>query len=75
MAKMKNHSDKTRIIDSDGNVRETDEEIIEYMSAGYRARRDAMLYFPLTPITVGIVRSPPMIFAIRIFASRTGVNG
>ena len=39
----------TRIIDADGHVRETDEEIIEYMSAGYRNRRDAMLYFPLTP--------------------------
>ena len=38
-----------RIIDADGHVRETDEEIIEYMSAGYRSRRDAMLYFPLTP--------------------------
>ena len=39
----------TRIIDADGHVRETDEEIIEFMSAGYRNRRDAMLYFPLTP--------------------------
>jgi uncharacterized protein len=39
----------TPIIDSDGHVRETDEQIIEYMSAGYRARRDAMLYFPLVP--------------------------
>lgn len=38
-----------RIIDADGHVRETDEEIIEYMSPGYRARRDAMLYFPLVP--------------------------
>ncbi|MGH7873555.1 MAG: hypothetical protein ACREQO_15205, partial [Candidatus Binatia bacterium] len=38
-----------RIIDADGHVRETDEEIIEYMSPGYRNRRDAMLYFPLTP--------------------------
>ena len=38
-----------RIIDSDGHVRETENEIIEYMSAGYRARRDAMLYFPLVP--------------------------
>jgi hypothetical protein len=38
-----------RIIDADGHVRETDDEIIEYMSAGYRARRDAMLYFPLVP--------------------------
>ncbi|MEK7341938.1 MAG: amidohydrolase family protein [Candidatus Binatota bacterium] len=37
------------IIDSDGHVRETDEQIIEYMSAGYRARRQAMLYFPLVP--------------------------
>ncbi len=46
---MKNGKSKTRIIDADGHVRETDEEIIEYMSAGYRIRRDAMLYFPLTP--------------------------
>jgi predicted TIM-barrel fold metal-dependent hydrolase len=38
-----------RIIDADGHIRETDQEIIEYMSAGYRNRRDAMLYFPLTP--------------------------
>jgi len=40
---MKNMSNSvkpaTRIIDSDGHVRETDNEIIEYMSAGYRARR------------------------------------
>ena len=40
---------KQTIIDSDGHVRETDAEIIEYMSAGYRSRRDAMLYFPLVP--------------------------
>jgi hypothetical protein len=46
---MKKPQAKTRIIDSDGHVRETDDEIIEYMSPGYRARRDAMLYFPLTP--------------------------
>ncbi len=39
----------TTIIDSDGHVRETDAEIIEYMSAGYRSRRDAILYFPLVP--------------------------
>ena len=38
-----------RIIDSDGHVRETDEQIIEYMSPGYRSRREAMLYFPLVP--------------------------
>src|SRR5581483_11680898 len=37
------------VIDADGHVRETDEEIIEYMSPGYRSRRDAMLYFPLVP--------------------------
>ena len=37
------------IIDSDGHVRETDEAIIEYMSSGYRSRRNAMLYFPLVP--------------------------
>jgi len=48
--KAKNNSNgATRIIDADGHVRETDEEIIEYMSPGYRSRRDAMLYFPLTP--------------------------
>lgn len=37
------------IIDSDGHVRETDEQIMDYMSAGYQARRGAMLYFPLVP--------------------------
>ena len=42
-------SSAARIIDSDGHVRETDAQILEYMSAGYRARRDAMLYFPLVP--------------------------
>ena len=46
---VKNGKSKARIIDADGHVRETDQEIIEYMSAGYRARRDALLYFPLTP--------------------------
>ena len=45
----KNKADAIRIIDSDGHVRETDEQIMEYMSAGYRSRRDAMLYFPLVP--------------------------
>ena len=45
----KQRNGATHIIDSDGHVRETDAEIIEYMSAGYRGRRDAMLYFPLTP--------------------------
>ena len=40
---MENGKSKTRIIDADGHVRETDAEIIEYMSAGYRSRRDAML--------------------------------
>lgn len=28
------------VIDSDGHMRETDEEFIEYMSAGYRARHE-----------------------------------
>ncbi len=45
----KNSNGAIPIIDADGHVRETDEEIIEYMSPGYRNRRDAMLYFPLTP--------------------------
>jgi predicted TIM-barrel fold metal-dependent hydrolase len=46
---VKKRPPKQRIIDADGHVRETDEEIIEYMSAPYRSRRDALLYFPLTP--------------------------
>jgi hypothetical protein len=45
----KNKPGATRIIDADGHVRGTDEQIMEYMSAGYRSRRDAMLYFPLVP--------------------------
>src|SRR5262245_19786648 len=45
----KNNFGVTRIIDADGHVRETDEQIMEYMSAGYRSRRAAMLYFPLVP--------------------------
>ena len=45
----KNKPAPTRIIDSDGHVRETDEQIMEYMSAGYRSRREGMLYFPLVP--------------------------
>src|SRR5215475_11762520 len=45
----KNKPGATRIIDADGHVRETDEQIMEYMSAGYRSRREAMLYFPLVP--------------------------
>jgi hypothetical protein len=45
----KNGAGSTHIIDSDGHVRETDEQIMEYMSAGYRSRREAMLYFPLVP--------------------------
>ncbi|HWH78367.1 MAG TPA: amidohydrolase family protein [Candidatus Binatus sp.] len=46
---MKKSKANGRIIDADGHIRETDAEIIEFMSPGYRARRDAMLYFPLTP--------------------------
>ena len=38
-----NRGGARRIIDADGHVRETDEQIMEYMSAGYRSRRDAML--------------------------------
>jgi predicted TIM-barrel fold metal-dependent hydrolase len=41
--------EQRRVIDSDGHVRETDEQVIEYMSNGYRSRREAMLYFPLLP--------------------------
>ena len=49
VAHMTNRKAKPRIIDADGHVRETDEEVLEFKSAGYRSRRDAMLYFPLTP--------------------------
>jgi hypothetical protein len=57
MKKVKNHGrsqdsrnlSARRIIDSDGHVRETDEQVMEYMPAGYRSRREAMLYFPLVP--------------------------
>ena len=72
---MKNGTKKTRIIDADGHVRETDEEILEYMSAGYKNRRDAMLYFPLTPHMVGIARFRPMIFGRPISACRIGASG
>ena len=41
----KRPSRRNGIIDADGHVRETDEQIMEYMSAGYRSRREAMLYF------------------------------
>jgi uncharacterized protein len=45
----KRPSRRNGIIDADGHVRETDEQIMEYMSASYRSRREAMLYFPLVP--------------------------
>jgi hypothetical protein len=49
-AKTNGRSTRTRSsIDSDGHVRETDQQIMEYISAGYRSRRDAMVYFPLVP--------------------------
>ena len=38
-----------RVIDSDGHIRETEEQILQYMSAGYHARREAILYSPLVP--------------------------
>lgn len=37
------------VIDADGHVRETDDEIIQYMPEGYRARQKALLHFPLVP--------------------------
>jgi hypothetical protein len=68
---MQNRKPTPPIIDSDGHVRETDAEIIEYMSAGYRSRRDAMLYFPLVPHH-GWRRSIP---AIKTSACRIGASG
>ena len=56
-----------RIIDADGHVRETDEQIMEYMSAGYRSRRNAMLYFPLVPPSS--CAAPIMIFSTSNFSS------
>ncbi len=61
---MKNGKSQARIIDADGHVRETDAEIIEYMSAGYRSRRDAHALFPadaaprLAPLDPGQRLSP-----------------
>ena len=38
-----------KLIDADGHVRETDEQIMQYMPEDYRSRREALLYFPLVP--------------------------
>jgi predicted TIM-barrel fold metal-dependent hydrolase len=38
-----------QVIDADGHVRETDEEIIQYMPEAYLARQKALLHFPLVP--------------------------
>src|SRR5258706_5228848 len=46
---MKKTKLQARIIYADGPVRETDAEIIEFLSPGYRVCRDALISFPLTP--------------------------
>ena len=37
------------VIDADGHVRETDEQIMRYLPDAYRSREKALLYFPLVP--------------------------
>jgi hypothetical protein len=71
----KQPSPRNGIIDADGHVRETDEQIMEYMSAGYRSRREAMLYFPLVPHHGWHRSIPANDFRYKIFACRTGANG
>ena len=70
-----NRGGARRIIDADGHVRETDEQIMEYMSAGYRSRREAMLYFPLVPHHGWHRSIPAKTFAIKTSGCRTGANG
>ncbi|MGH7828154.1 MAG: amidohydrolase family protein [Candidatus Binatia bacterium] len=38
-----------KMIDADGHIREVESEVFEYLPAHYKARREAVLYFPLLP--------------------------
>ena len=38
-----------KLYDADGHIRELEEDVFEYLPETYRARREAVLYFPLLP--------------------------
>jgi len=38
-----------KMIDADGHIREIESEVFEYLPDSYKARREAVLYFPLLP--------------------------
>jgi predicted TIM-barrel fold metal-dependent hydrolase len=38
-----------KMIDADGHIREVESDVFEYLPKSYRARREAVLYFPLLP--------------------------
>ena len=38
-----------KLFDSDGHIREVEQDVFEYLPESYRRRREAMLYFPLLP--------------------------
>ena len=38
-----------KLIDADGHIRETEEEVFEYLPDYYKDRREAVMYFPLLP--------------------------
>ena len=45
-----------KLIDADGHIREIESDVFEYLPEHYKTRRDAVLYFPLCPTTVGTAR-------------------
>ncbi|MDP6558598.1 MAG: hypothetical protein QF619_00435 [Candidatus Binatia bacterium] len=38
-----------KMFDSDGHIREVEQEVFECLPEGYRKRREALLYSPLLP--------------------------
>jgi len=38
-----------KMIDADGHIREVESDVFEYLPDYYKARREAVLYFPLLP--------------------------
>jgi predicted TIM-barrel fold metal-dependent hydrolase len=38
-----------KMIDADGHIREIESDVFEYLPGHYKARREALLYFPLLP--------------------------
>lgn len=41
--------DDWKMIDADGHIREVESDVFEYLPNHYKARREAVLYFPLLP--------------------------